>query len=74
MAGSKSANLFACTMQQIVSYVGHTYQHRGDICRVVETFTRLTLPTPPAPPVLPGGHPDPMRQAIFQEQVKEFVK
>ena len=40
----------------------------------METFTRPTLPTSPAPPVLPGGGPYPVSQAIFQEQVKEFIK
>ena len=46
----------------------------GDIQCTVETFTQLTLSTPPAPPILPTRSPGPVGQASFHEQVKEYVK
>ena len=45
----------------------------GDIQCTVETFTQLTLSTPPAPPILPTRSPGPVGQASFHEQVKEYV-
>ena len=74
MVGLKLADLFAHTTWQVASYVGQTYQHGGNIWQVVETFAQLALPTPPAPPILPTRSQDPISDAIFHEQVKEYVK
>ena len=74
MVGLKLADLFAHTTRKVASYVGQTYQHGGNIWQVVETFAQLTLPTPPAPPILPTRSQDRISDAIFHEQVKEYVK
>ena len=73
MVGSWSADLFAQTLKHIVGYVGQTYQHGDDTCWAVKSLVCPHLPTPHA---LPGAsaHADPVVQAIFQEQIKEYVK
>ena len=70
MDGSWSTDLFTRTLKQIGGHVRHTYQHGGDIQRAVKTLTQSHLP----PPVLGGGGADPVSQAIFQEQEKEYIK
>ena len=51
MVSSKSADMFAWTVKQVPSYIGHTYQHHNDIHCAIETLKWPTLPTPHVPPV-----------------------
>ena len=71
LVGSRSADLFIKTKKAVANYVSRTYQHSGDIRRAIET---LTLPTIPMP-IAPVADPIPvLLAAIFNEQVKEYVK
>ena len=69
LIGSKSADLFITTTNQITGFIGRTYTQGGDIHLAMENLAVPTIEGPTTP-----TSTDALTKTIFQEEVKEYVK